>query len=407
MSYFKRIKSLLYCFFFNAKERIVHRFDENEKNLIIQTDLFPNNSPIYDSIEKSVRLVKYPPSSLILKEGSEGGDAIYIIKEGSIRVFTQDEKGNKIPLARLEQGAYFGEQTFLNVRNKKRSASIESITQVTLLRIDAKRLISILKKDAEFKEKVNVVGERQALSRHLALKGYEENEWIPALLKKETSHSENIQSYIIEMTDGKFDSFFIGQYVKILIKVGRFWLERPYTISDIPDENKLRITIKNQKSLFTNWLFHEAPNENRIFVTQPKGSFILNLDVDSDILCFAGGIGITPFLNFAKAFASKEKTDKKLHLIFTARREEDFIFKDEFNSIAANVHNFSICYRATDREGFLSQKEIIEIVESWNHPDIYICGPDAFVELLQDTLNSIRYPKNKIKMDAYVATGDK
>ncbi len=388
------------------KERLYHVHSNTEKTLISQTNLFPSNEEIIKSILGSIRLVKYHPSRLILKEGETGGDAIYMVQNGSVRVFTYDSNGIKIPLARLESGDYFGEQTLLSDLHKTRSANVESITPVTLIRIDAKSFITLLRDDPEFRKKIGILGDAQAFSRLLAMSEYEKSPWLSAIIKKDKKHNSNIQSYSIKLSHDKFDSFYTGQYVMIRAKMGEYWLERPYTVSDLPVENELRITIKyNPESIFTEWLFHRAPDELNIFVTQPRGSFILNLNSDSNILCFAGGIGITPFITFAKAFAFQNRKSDKMHILYSALNELDFIFKDEFSSIAQSTPSFSVRYRATDKEGLLSEKEIIKVVDSFNRPDIYICGPEGFIKLVQDALLSIRYDAKKIKIDQYVHAG--
>jgi CRP-like cAMP-binding protein len=87
--------------------------------------------------------VEIPQGQVIIREGEEG-DSLYIIKSGSVQVFINGpEQDEKIILSKLSDADYFGEMSLIT--GEPRSASIETLTNVSLLRLDKEgfqRLIS-------------------------------------------------------------------------------------------------------------------------------------------------------------------------------------------------------------------------------------------------------------------------
>lgn len=137
--------------------------NHNEKRLLKKTGLFKNiNSKQFELLYQSLKTVQYLAGELILKE-DETGDALYVIKEGDVRVFTLDFNHEKFVLARLTSGDYFGEQALLTSPPRKRNASVEAITDVKLLKIDHKDVLKIL--DIKVKKTLQTLGKEQLIKK--------------------------------------------------------------------------------------------------------------------------------------------------------------------------------------------------------------------------------------------------
>ena len=94
------------------------------------------------SIEHSVSHVEFPDNITIMAEGAPG-DSLYILKKGTVQVYINaPDNVEKIILSKLEEGDYFGEMALIT--GEPRSASIESITPVSLLRLDKEGFDKIL-----------------------------------------------------------------------------------------------------------------------------------------------------------------------------------------------------------------------------------------------------------------------
>ncbi|WP_375744993.1 cyclic nucleotide-binding domain-containing protein [Corallococcus interemptor] len=85
-------------------------------------------------------LRRFGPGERILAQGTHG-DAFYVICEGSVRVF-REENGRRQDLATLEVGAFFGEMALLS--GAPRAASVESVSDDTqVLEISAAVLATL------------------------------------------------------------------------------------------------------------------------------------------------------------------------------------------------------------------------------------------------------------------------
>ena len=97
----------------------------------------------FNAIENNVSHVEFPQDVLIIEEGAEG-DSLYIIKKGVVQVYINAPDDNeKIVLSKLEEGDYFGEMALIT--GEPRSASIETVTPVSLLRLEKEGFDKIIK----------------------------------------------------------------------------------------------------------------------------------------------------------------------------------------------------------------------------------------------------------------------
>ncbi len=65
----------------------------------------------------------YKKKSILINEG-DSGDTIYILTQGSVRVFGQDPSGKEVTYGHIEAPSYFGE---MSLDGGPRSASIEAL----------------------------------------------------------------------------------------------------------------------------------------------------------------------------------------------------------------------------------------------------------------------------------------
>ena len=99
----------------------------------------------FSSLAKYLRTVSFPKDHIIFNTGDRG-DSFYVIKKGTVRVFVQaPESDENIVLSNLTEGDYFGEMALLT--GKQRSASIETVTDVSLLELDKEGFDKLLEED--------------------------------------------------------------------------------------------------------------------------------------------------------------------------------------------------------------------------------------------------------------------
>ncbi|MFO8056771.1 MAG: cyclic nucleotide-binding domain-containing protein, partial [bacterium] len=83
-----------------------------------------------------------PKKFPVIEEGTKG-DSFFIVSHGDVRVFrTHPKTGKKITLARLKDGAFFGEMAFF--LDSVRTASCETAEETVLLRINREDLEELM-----------------------------------------------------------------------------------------------------------------------------------------------------------------------------------------------------------------------------------------------------------------------
>ncbi len=80
-------------------------------------------------------LEKFAEGGTVLEEGAPG-DCLYIIKSGEVEVFSSNARGEKLVLANLKEGDYFGEISLITGR--PRSASVRALRSAELVRLTKK-----------------------------------------------------------------------------------------------------------------------------------------------------------------------------------------------------------------------------------------------------------------------------
>ncbi|HET8648195.1 MAG TPA: cyclic nucleotide-binding domain-containing protein, partial [Vicinamibacteria bacterium] len=98
-------------------------------------------SPLLESLDdealtalvEAFALVRCAPGHVILTEG-EPGQSVFVLASGAVRVFVRDAGGRNVEVARLEEGAFFGEMAALSGR--PRSATVTAAGPCELLQLD-------------------------------------------------------------------------------------------------------------------------------------------------------------------------------------------------------------------------------------------------------------------------------
>ena len=97
------------------------------------------------------------------------------------------------------------------------------------------------------------------------------------------------------------------------------------------------IVVKQEPNAYlSSWLGAHNTEQPLIRVSQPEGNFVLDNSTDRPVVYFAGGIGVTPAIAFARSLAAKKYLGR-LHVDYSAYTEKDFIFVDELLAIAKNL----------------------------------------------------------------------
>lgn len=229
------------------------------------------------------------------------------------------------------------------------------------------------------------------------------------LALQEIKHESAFAKTFKFVLDSQEFTYQAGQYLTIDLAVedprGK---RRPFTISSSPTEKGfVTITTRIGPSPFKQTL-NSLRTGSRVEIRASFGNFLLPSDNSKPVVMLAGGIGITPFRSMIK-FASDSKLKLPINLIYSNRTSQDIPFKIECDNLCQLNHFFKPLYTITEKDdsswegltGFIDQKMIKENISDIANSIFYICGPPAMVEAMQQNLQILNIPEDRIKIEKF------
>lgn len=105
-------------------------------------------------LANSLKLERYEKDQLIASEG-EAANKLYIIAKGTVEASTIGNRGEKLQLAIMSTGEYFGEYALLE--NKPYSATYTALSPCSVLTLDKKNFENLLNQSPELKNSLDKV----------------------------------------------------------------------------------------------------------------------------------------------------------------------------------------------------------------------------------------------------------
>lgn len=177
---------------------------------------------------------------------------------------------------------------------------------------------------------------------------------------------------------------------------------RFFTIASSPFEKNIQVTTRfdsEHGSSFKNDLI--SLNEGaQIDAEGPMGSFVIE-DVfisEEKKLCFiAGGIGITPFRSILLDLDQKG-LPINVTLLY-ANRDQNIVFKDEFDKLAQKYPTFKVHYIIDPQK--IDEDLIKSLILNLQSSIFYISGPAPMVKALESTLERMGVGEDNINHDYF------
>jgi ferredoxin-NADP reductase len=187
---------------------------------------------------------------------------------------------------------------------------------------------------------------------------------------------------------------------------------RSYSLSDQPQPDTYRISVKRKPGgLVSNYLHDQIEEGNILMVKAPSGLFHLIEEPPLPLVLIAGGIGITPMLSILFSLL-KQGSEREIWLFYGVRNGREVIMRDQLQSLSDCHSRFHLhlCYSRPDT----NDNPVIDFQHA-GHVDIpllqsmlkldryqfYVCGPGAMIESIVPGLESIGVPKDDIHYEAF------
>ncbi|KAJ3219729.1 NADH-cytochrome b5 reductase [Clydaea vesicula] len=193
----------------------------------------------------------------------------------------------------------------------------------------------------------------------------------------------------------------IGQHISI----GAFYNGkdhlRSYTpISSDDDKGYFELLIKTYATGNVSKYINEISVGDSIKVKGPKGNFVYSPNLCKSIGMIAGGTGITPMLQIAKAIKKNPDDKTKVSLIFANVNESDILLKDELD-VLCNDKRFSVYYVLNNPPpnwksgiGFVTKDMVEKYLPKYSEDSkILLCGPPPMIKAMQAITEELGFPK--------------
>ncbi len=194
-----------------------------------------------------------------------------------------------------------------------------------------------------------------------------------------------------------------GQFVFVRFLARGFWWEKhPFSLSNYPDGERLRLTIKKIGD-FTSAIPKLKPG-TRVLVDGPYGALTANRAALPDVLLIAGGIGITPLRSLLEAFALE---GRDITLLYANRSEKRIVFQEELAKLAAQhpypkVH--VIISHPEDwsgERGHVDEEKLRRLVPDLTQREVFLCGPSAMMAAVRKALQALGVPGSRIHFERF------
>ncbi len=208
--------------------------------------------------------------------------------------------------------------------------------------------------------------------------------------------THDVKRFVLEKPPGY--TFIPGQSVNVSINLPGWEKElRPFTFTNLPDEDYLEFMIK---------IYRERNGVTKKLESINRGDELILHDIfgvihyRGDGVFIAAGSGITPFLSILR-YLERYKRIARNVLIYTNKTREDLIMGETLYGMLKD--NFIPVFTRENVVGFLERRIdrnfLIEHIADFDQ-QFYICGPEKFVTDLNEILLSLGATVDHIIFDS-------
>jgi len=232
---------------------------------------------------------------------------------------------------------------------------------------------------------------------------------VEMLIESVTPELPDTRTIRLKWPDGHNPDFKTGQFITV------YWPDTPeykraYSLSSCAlDRGFYEVTVKREGKMGTRIVDWSKAGQ-KMFVIPPVGKFLPAFEPGKQLVCIAGGSGVTPFRAFARE-ATRRQLENKITVLYSVRTTNDIIFDREFRELALENENFNFyvtCTRLhpedkwTGRRGRIDPAWVREQIHDLPNTVFYACGPNPLVEFAEHlVVNEMGVPKAQMRTEKW------
>ena len=197
-----------------------------------------------------------------------------------------------------------------------------------------------------------------------------------------------------------------GQHLTLHVPSGGKLLPRCYSLSSSPllDE-PLRFTARHTvDGRASGWLCGELRAGDTLEVAPPAGVFTPR-SLDSTMLMFAAGSGITPVFSIVRSVLGAGRGS--IRLFYANRDERSVIFAAELARLSReHPQRLQVVHWLESVQGTPSQAQLAAFARNGGADEHFICGPEPFMDAAAGALRDLGIADSQVHLEHFVSLPD-
>jgi CDP-4-dehydro-6-deoxyglucose reductase len=243
--------------------------------------------------------------------------------------------------------------------------------------------------------------------------------WQTARLKRTEDMTPTTRRFWLEVPEVEAVDFKPGQFITFDLPVAEKRLDRwrSYSIASAPEgNNELELCIvRLDGGKGTDYLFNEVSTGAELSFKGPAGMFTLpDSALENDLVFVCTGTGVAPFRSMLIDIRRRGRDHRGLHLIFGCRKQEDILYREEFEQLQRDLPGFRYSV-ALSREADLDPANFpFEVASGYVHQlyekhygqpaadrQFYLCGWSEMIDEARERLSKLGYGEQQVRYELY------
>lgn len=220
----------------------------------------------------------------------------------------------------------------------------------------------------------------------------------PVQLRCDKKWFETNDTISLQLTSQNQESFDFkpGQFISVGIEIKGKMEYRAYSISSMPNQDFLQLTIKRvEGGKVSNYLIDQFNEGDEIAVLAPTGPFnSIDCKPRKKVALLSAGCGITPLMSMAKSWIAQD-VEVDITFIHMAKSKDKIIFFEELELLNETHANFHLKLLLKDNnetnhpQGRLDQEWLNTLCPDLTDRTVYLCGPTLFMQDMEKNVQAL------------------
>ncbi|HEX7298979.1 MAG TPA: ferredoxin reductase [Solirubrobacteraceae bacterium] len=237
--------------------------------------------------------------------------------------------------------------------------------------------------------------------------------WRVATVRGSVDENAHARTIVLDVPD--WPGHVAGQHVDVrLTAEDGYQAQRSYSIASAPEDAQLALTVERiDDGEVSPYLADELRVRDQLEIRGPIGGhFTWRVQDGGPLLLVAGGSGLVPLMAMLRHHRAQH-SDVDARLLLSARAWDDVLYRDELSQLdgrdGVRAHYTLTRTQPPGWTGFGGRVDAAMLSSVGPTPDerpqIFVCGPTAFVEHAADLLIDLGHPPQAIRAERFGPTG--